>query len=255
MLTLIAMEAPATYSADAVRDEKVKVLRSIREIPSEAVVLGQYSAGTVDGLAVPAYRDVPGSTRIEYADIRRRSGLDRQLEVAGRALPSPHREGNATPHDGGGGAISASPVCLFHSVVDACIDTNDILRLALQPDEGFSLEVDVKEPGQSTLLRPVQLHFSYAEAFGRIPDAYETLLADVLEGDQTLFVRADETGGGVASLHALDRGRPCRSSVSGGDVGANGVDLAHPRGSLVERRLTGRTWPLPFDRHVGAHPS
>ena len=194
VLTLVAMEAPATYSADAVRDEKVKVLRSIREIPSEAVVLGQYSAGTVDGLAVPAYRDVPGvdpgSSTPTFAAVR--VWID---NWRWQGVPFLLRTGKAMPHRMTEVAVlfRRPPVCLFHSVVDACIDTNDILRLALQPDEGFSLEVDVKEPGQSTLLRPVQLHFSYAEAFGRIPDAYETLLADVLEGDQTLFVRADET--------------------------------------------------------------
>jgi len=62
----------------------------------------------------------------------------------------------------------------------------------LQPDEGFSLEIEVKEPGESGRLRTIPLRFSYSEAFGNIPKAYETLLADVVEGDQTLFVRSDE---------------------------------------------------------------
>ena len=194
VLTLVAMEAPSTFSADAVRDEKVKVLRSIREISPDAVVLGQYGAGTVAGATVTAYRNTPGvdpaSTTPTFAAVRvwidnwRWQGVPFFLRT-GKAMPRRMTEVAVL--------FRRPPVCLFHSVVDDCIAGNDVLRLVLQPDEGFSLEIDVKEPGASTRLRPVPLHFSYAEAFGTIPDAYETLLADVLEGDQTLFVRHDET--------------------------------------------------------------
>ncbi len=64
--------------------------------------------------------------------------------------------------------------------------------MTLQPEEGFSLDIEVKEPGHDGSLRTIPLHFSYSEAFGEIPKAYATLLADVIEGDQTLFVRSDE---------------------------------------------------------------
>jgi len=193
LLTLVAMEAPSAFSADAVRDEKVKVLRSIREIPSDAVVVGQFGAGRVDGEPVAAYRDTagvgPDSTTPTYAAVR--VWID---NWRWQGVPFLLRTGKAMPRRTTEVAVlfRRPPVCLFHGVVDNCIDSNDVLRLVLQPGEGFSLEVDVKEPGTSTRLRPIQLHFSYSEEFGEIPDAYETLLADVIEGDQTLFVRRDE---------------------------------------------------------------
>jgi glucose-6-phosphate 1-dehydrogenase len=193
VLTLVAMEAPSTFGADAVRDEKVKVLRSIREIPAAAVVAGQFGPGTVAGQSVTAYRETAGvapeSTTPTYAAVRvwidnwRWQGVPFLLRT-GKALPRRTTEVAVL--------FRRPPVCLFHAVVDDCIDSNDVLRLVLQPEEGFSLEVDVKEPGTSTRLHPIRLHFSYGEAFGEIPDAYETLLADVIEGDQTLFVRSDE---------------------------------------------------------------
>ncbi len=193
LLTLVAMEAPPTFAADAVRDEKVKVLRSIREIPASALRLGQFTAGTADGHQVAAYAETPGvapgSRTATYAALRvwidnwRWQGVPFLLR-AGKALARRTTEVAVL--------FRQPPVCLFHAMFDDCIASNDILRLALQPDEGFSLEVDVKEPGASTRLRPIALRFSYAEEFGSIPDAYETLLADVIEGDQTLFVRSDE---------------------------------------------------------------
>jgi glucose-6-phosphate 1-dehydrogenase len=72
------------------------------------------------------------------------------------------------------------------------MSTGNVLYLTLQPEEGFSLVIEVKEPADQFQLRRIPLHFSYSEAFGDIPDAYETLLADVIEGDPTLFVRSDE---------------------------------------------------------------
>ena len=67
-----------------------------------------------------------------------------------------------------------------------------MLRLTLQPDEGFRLDIEVKAPGESGGLRTIPLHFAYGEEFGEIPEAYQTLLEDVVEGDQTLFVHAEE---------------------------------------------------------------
>ncbi|HEX5630255.1 MAG TPA: glucose-6-phosphate dehydrogenase, partial [Acidimicrobiia bacterium] len=193
VLSLVAMEAPSTFAADAVRDEKVKVLRSIREIPPAALRLGQFGPGEVAGRHLGGYRETtgvaPDSSTPTFAAVRvwidnwRWQGVPFLLRT-GRALPRRTTEVAVL--------FRQPPVCLFHGVVDDCIAGNDILRLVLQPDEGFSLEVDVKEPGTSTRLHPVSLHFSYQEEFGRIPEAYETLLADVIEGDQTLFVRSDE---------------------------------------------------------------
>jgi glucose-6-phosphate 1-dehydrogenase len=83
------------------------------------------------------------------------------------------------------------PVQLFHPH-DHCQITANQLIITLQPDEGFDLHFEVKSPGEEIQLQTQSLHFSYADAFGPLPEAYETLLLDVLAGDQTLFVRADE---------------------------------------------------------------
>jgi len=193
LLTLVAMEAPPAFDATAIRDEKVKVLRSIRSIPAEAYVLGQYGDGVVEGSAVRGYRTLPGvadgSSTPTYAAVRvwidnwRWQGVPFLLRT-GKGLARRVTEIAVT--------FRRPPVCLYHRVPDGCVGHSDVLYLTIQPDEGFSLEIDVKEPGDIDAVRTIPLHFSYSEAFGDIPDAYETLIADVLEGDQTLFVRADE---------------------------------------------------------------
>jgi len=193
ILTLVAMETPVTFDADAIRDEKVKVLRSIGRIESDDVVLGQYGAGDVSGESVAAYRNstdvAADSVTPTFAAIR--------LELDNwrwQGVPFFLRTGKAMAERTTQIAVTfrRPPVCLFHGVSDSCIEHSDVLYLKLQPEEGFSLEIEVKEPGTSNRLRTIPLHFSYSEAFGDIPEAYETLLADVVEGDQTLFVRSDE---------------------------------------------------------------
>jgi glucose-6-phosphate 1-dehydrogenase len=193
VLTLVAMESPVTFDADAIRDEKVKVLRSITNIDPGGVVLGQYTAGEIDGEPVIAYRDeagvAEGSTTETYAAIR--------LEIDNwrwQGVPFYLRTGKAMSRRTTEVAVTfrRPPVCLFHGEPDRCIAHSDVLYLTLQPDEGFRLEIEVKEPGVDDGLRTIPLSFSYSEEFGRIPDAYETLLADITMGDQTLFVRGDE---------------------------------------------------------------
>ena len=193
LLTLIAMEAPVSMAADAVRAEKVKVLRSIRPLDPAAVVLGQYLAGKAGGRDLPAYRDLdgvaPDSSTPTYAaaplfvDNWRWQGVPFLLRT-GKALPERLTQVAVT--------FRPPPLCLFHGRSDPCAAQSDVLYLDLQPDEGFRLEIEVKEPGTLSRLRTVPLRFAYAEAFGRVPEAYETLLLDVVEGDQTLFVRAEE---------------------------------------------------------------
>lgn len=193
VLTLVAMEPPVRLDSDGVRAEKVKVLRAISGIPSTAVRLGQYGGGTVEGVPVEPYRDAdgvaPGSTTPTFAAARVLIDTWRW-----QGVPFLLRTGKAMARRTTEVAVRfrRPPVCLFHGTVDDCVDASDLLRLTLQPDEGFSLEVDVKEPAASTRLHPIRLRFSYADEFGPIPDAYETLLGDIVEGDQTLFVRRDE---------------------------------------------------------------
>lgn len=193
VLSLVAMESPVTFDADAVRDEKVKVLRSTSPIEPDDVVLGQYVGGMIGGEPVIAYRDEPGvdpSTTTEtYVAVR--------LQVDNwrwQGVPFFLRAGKAMARRVTQVAVTfrRPPICLFHGEPDGCIEHSDVLYLTLQPDEGFRLDIEVKEPGVDQGLRTIPLRFSYAEQFGHIPEAYETLLADVAIGDQTLFVRSDE---------------------------------------------------------------
>ena len=193
LLTLIAMETPVTLDADAIRDEKVKVLKSIHRIDPDQVVLGQYTPGAIGEQPHPGYAEAEniaaGTTTPTYAAMRvevdtwRWQGVPFYLRT-GKAMEQRLTQIAVT--------FRQPPICLFHGRRDGCIEHSDVLRLTLQPEEGFALEIEVKEPGESTALRTVPLHFSYNEAFGDIPDAYETLLTDIIEGDQTLFVRSDE---------------------------------------------------------------
>lgn len=193
VLTLIAMEAPVSMEAGAVRAEKVKVLRSIRPLDPARLVLGQYEAGTAAGAHLGAYRDLegvsPGSRTATYAaatlfvDNWRWQGVPFHLRT-GKAMAERRTQVAVT--------FRPPPVCLYHGVSDHCVAHSDVLYLNLQPDEGFELEIEVKEPGDTSRLRTVPLRFAYADAFGPIPEAYETLLLDIMEGDQSLFVRGDE---------------------------------------------------------------
>jgi glucose-6-phosphate 1-dehydrogenase len=183
LLTLIAMESPAGIQADAIRDEKVKVLRAVRPLEESEVVYGQYEGyRSADGVAADSTTPTYAAARVRI-DNWRWQGVPFVLRT-GKAMERRTTQIAVT--------FVPPPICLFHERPDACIDHSDVLYLTLQPDEGFSLEIEVKEPGDSGRLRTVPLRFSYEEAFGEIPDAYETLLGDVLEGDQTLFVRSDE---------------------------------------------------------------
>jgi len=193
ILTLIAMESPTAFTAGDIRDEKVKVLRAIPAIDPAAVVIGQYQAGAVDGAEVGPYGDSPGvgagSRTPTYAALRiaidnwRWQGVPFYLRT-GKALARRQTQVAVT--------FQSPPICLFHGRTDDCMSQGNVLYLTLQPDEGFSLVIEVKEPADAFTVRRIPLHFSYAEAFGEIPDAYETLLADVIQGDPTLFVRSDE---------------------------------------------------------------
>jgi glucose-6-phosphate 1-dehydrogenase len=84
------------------------------------------------------------------------------------------------------------PLCFFHGEEDACGMRSNVLLITLQPDEGIGLLFDVKAPGETLDLHTQTLEFQYHQAYENLPDAYQTLILDVMEGDQTLFVRADE---------------------------------------------------------------
>ena len=196
LLCLTAMEPPISLSADAVRDEKVKVLRSLRPMERSEVarnaVRGQYAAGTVGGHPVPAYRaekDVSPESRVEtyvamkvMVDNWRWSGVPFYVR-AGKRLARRVTEIAIT--------FREVPLTLFRAQ-DGGITPN-VLVLRIQPDEGIALGFISKEPGQQTIPRDVAMDFSYGTAFGsNTPEAYERLLLDAMRGEATLFTRRDE---------------------------------------------------------------
>lgn len=194
LLALVAMEVPAAFDADSIRYEKQKVLQSLKPPHPPDVVLGQYIAGpAAEGqqTAQKGYReerDVPQDSRTEtYVAMHLRIDNWRWQGVpfyvrTGKRLAEQRTEIAVTFRPG--------PVCLFESL-GRCLVSSDVLLLTLQPREGFSLFIDVKRPGEPLELVPLPLRFRYEEFFGRLPEAYETLLVEVLQGDQTHFVRAD----------------------------------------------------------------
>jgi glucose-6-phosphate 1-dehydrogenase len=192
LLTLVAMEVPAAFEAEAIRAEKVKVLRSILPIGERDIVWGQYVAGEISGQMVPGYRDEVGvpedsgtetfvGLRVEVANWRWQ-GVPFVLRT-GKRLPGRVTEIRV--------AFRRPPVSIFQPFPECRLHSN-VLTLRLQPDEGFRLSFDVKTPGEGVHLATQYLRFAYGEAFGMLRDAYETLLVDVMTGDQTLFVHADE---------------------------------------------------------------
>jgi glucose-6-phosphate 1-dehydrogenase len=197
VLALIAMEPPVSLQAEAVRDEKVKLLKSIRRLNAnqigENVVRGQYSEGEVGGQARVAYRQEtkvkPGSNVETYVaakfhvDNWRWSGVPFYLRT-GKNLALSASEVRIQ--------FRPTPNVLFAAQCGPKLDANAI-TLRLQPNEGITLRFNGKVPGTSMQIRPVRMHFSYDSEFGAYtPEAYERLLLEAIEGDATLFIRRDE---------------------------------------------------------------
>ena len=192
LLSLVAMDPPSVMHADAIRAEKVKALRSVRAPDPARVIRGQYTTGVRDGKRLAGYAEEPGVAK----DSRTETYAAIHLEVDSwrwQGVPFLLRTGKRLPRRLTEIVLNfrEPPVSLFEPF-DACHLQSDTLVLRLQPNEGVILYFDVKTPGPSYRLARQPLHFEYAEAFGPLPDAYETLLMDVMEGDQTLFVHADE---------------------------------------------------------------
>jgi len=192
LLTLVAMEPPATRHADAIRNEKVKVLQSAVRIRPEDVVRGQYTAGTVDGHAVPGYRQEPGvspaSVTETFVALRLRLDNWRWQNVpfflrTGKRLPAKSTQVVVT--------FKAPPVSIFQTEAEYEVNP-DRISILVQPQEGFELAFEIKVPGRAPRVQTHRMKFHYADVFGPLPDGYETLLVDVMLGDPTHFVRADE---------------------------------------------------------------
>ncbi len=196
LLCMVAMEPPSSLEPDAVRDEKLKVLNSLKVIDDRNVnqltVRGQYRAGVADGASVPGYPDELGDTKSNtetFVALKAEIGNWRWAGV-----PFYLRTGKRLPSRVSEIVVAFKPVP--HSIFAAGSGTlaQNRLVLRLQPDEGVKLWLTIKHPGPGGLrLRNVPLDMSFAEAFGvQQPDAYERLLLDVVRGNPTLFMRRDE---------------------------------------------------------------
>ena len=197
VLALTAMEPPSSFNADAIRDEKVKLLRSVHLFDAEHLqghaVRAQYAAGEVDGVAVPGYRDEEGVDAHSTVE----TFLALRLDIDNwrwAGVPFYVRTGKRL-------ARRVTEVVLRYKAVPYLplppsardsIEPNDLV-LRIQPDAGIQVSFAAKVPGQTFQVRTVQLTFSYAATFAEAaPEAYERVIHDALVGDATLFIRSDE---------------------------------------------------------------
>jgi glucose-6-phosphate 1-dehydrogenase len=193
LVAITAMEPPTDFNADAVRNEKVKVLRSIHTPGPKSVVRGQYGRGFVEGVEVPGYREEEGVAHDSvtetfvaaklYVDNWRWADTPFYVRV-GKRLPK--RETTIAIQ------FKRAPHPPFEEMAIGGLRPN-VLLIHVQPNEGLSLEIGAKMPGQGMTIQSVHMDFLYGSAFrDGLPEAYERLILDALVGDATLFTRADE---------------------------------------------------------------
>ena len=220
LLAMIGMEPPISFDADAIRTEKSKVIAAVRPVDPAEAIRGRYAAGSVSGKVVPNYLDEPDvdpANRTEtFAALKvevetwRWSGVPFYLRT-GKALAARDTEIVIQ--------FREVPLSLFRETVVDRLPPNRLV-IQIQPDEGISLEFVAKRPGPVVNTAPVSMDFRYEDHF-RIGHrtGYETLLYDVLTGDQTLFQRADQIEGGWRAVQPLL------------DVWAQGTPESYPAGS------------------------
>jgi glucose-6-phosphate 1-dehydrogenase len=239
LLALVGMEPPISLDADAVRSEKAKVIGAIRPVDPGDAVRGRYVGGTIAGARVAPYRETknvsPDSRTETYVALRlavetwRWHGVPFYLRT-GKALSARDTEIVIRFRD--------APLRLFRETQTDSLPPNRLV-LQIQPSEGLSLDLAVKRPGPLIRTVPASLRFAYADLFdlGGLT-GYETLIYDVLTGDQTLFQRADQIEAGWRAvqplLDAWQEGEP--EDYAAGTAGPAGAD------SVIMR--DGRAWHL-----------
>ena len=209
ILALAAMEPPAHLDGRRVRDEKVRVLRHVPPVRLEDMVLGQYRQATCDGRLCPSYVDEPGvapdsitptyAAAVLYVQNPRWEGVP-ILVTAGKGLNARKTELRL--------CFRKPPRSLFEAAAPDAPPNELVIRV--QPDEALSLRIMSKGPGLEMALAETALDLRYAAAFEvPVPDAYECLLLDVIQGDKSLFIRADELGAAwdifTPALHEIDQ--------------------------------------------------
>jgi glucose-6-phosphate 1-dehydrogenase len=243
--SLIAMEPPINLSANAVRDEKIKAMSAVREIPrdrvNEFVVRGQYTAGAVAGKPVKGYREEkdvkPNSQTETFTALKLFIDNWRWADV-----PFYLRSGKRMPKRVTEIAIQfrKAPLQLFKGAEQE-MEPN-VLVMRIQPDEGITLRIAAKVPGQVTRIRWVNMDFRYGASFGvASPEAYERLLLDCMLGDSTLYARRDMTERGweivMPILEAWQESKEEIPKYEAGSWGPAETD------ELIER--DGRKWRRP----------
>ncbi|MDE2990844.1 MAG: glucose-6-phosphate dehydrogenase [Chloroflexota bacterium] len=219
LLAVVAMEPPVDFGADAIRDEKVKVLRALRRMTvadvRKHVVRASYSAGRLNGADVTAYRSEDGVAADSLTEtyIAARWFID---SWRWQGVPFYMRTGKRLPKRATEIAIQfrSVPHRLFSDSSPDGVPPNRLV-MRIQPNEGISITFEAKQPGPSVRVRPVRMDFGYGQGFAEeSPDAYERLLLDVMLGDQTLFIRGDEAEAAwaavmpVLSAWRFDEGHP-----------------------------------------------
>lgn len=243
LLCLIAMEPPYHFDPDAVRDEKLKVIRALQPVPAGDIVRGQYLGvkGPKGDLVQPGYL-----ADSENPDSRTESYIALKVQVANwrwQGTPFYLRTGKRL-------RARASEIAItFKQPPHSIFDDNEsawrenVLVIRLQPNEGMNLKVMIKEPGPGGMrLVQVPLDMSFAEALGEegadIPDAYERLIMDVIRGNQTLFMRGDEVEAAWAWTDPIIAGwEQRRDRPSAYDSGSSG-----PEDALMLMHRDGRRW-------------
>ncbi len=250
LVCLMAMEPPSSLDQDAIRDEKLKVLRALKPIgPAEVkanTVRGRYTAGAIKGQAVPGYLDELEAEAADVEDLGAETFVALKLEIdnwrwsgvpiylrTGKRLKQKHSEivvqFQQVPHS-------------IFSNLEGALEPNR-LTIRLQPDEGVQLSFMAKEPGPGGFhMKPVALDLSFEEAFGvRYPDAYERLLVEVLRGNTSLFMRRDEVEAAWAWVDGIiagweEAGQKTENYAAGtwGPIGASVLLDRDGRGWLPE---------------------
>jgi glucose-6-phosphate 1-dehydrogenase len=239
LVAITAMEPPIDFTADAVRNEKVKVLRSIHTPGPKSVVRGQYGRGFIEGQEVPGYREEPDvdpqsmtETYVAaklYVDNWRWADTPWYVRTAKRL---PRRETTIAIH------FKKAPHPPFEELAAEGLRPN-VLIIHVQPDEGISLAISVKVPGHGMMIRTVHMDFLYGGAFRTgLPEAYERLILDAMLGDATLFTRIDEVEEQWSLVDAIvaawARDRPAFPNYAAGTWGPPSAD------ELLHR--DGRAW-------------
>ncbi len=235
LLCLIAMEPPYHFDPNAVRDEKLKVIRALQPVPAADIVRGQYLGGNGSGYL--AHAGNPASRTESYVALKvhianwRWTGTPFYLRT-GKKLRARASEIAIT--------FRAPPHSIFDGAPEAA---QNVLVIRLQPNEGMNLMVMIKEPGPGGMrLTQVPLDMAFATALGEegmnIPDAYERLIMDVIRGNQTLFMRGDEVEAAWAWADPIIEGWETRGDRPRGyDPGSSG-----PEDALMLMHRDGRRW-------------